>query len=260
MPEANRMCVLMYHRVALPKNAWEQRMAVTPTRFLAHMHALKRRGYHAVSIDQFWRWYTRQDSLPEKSFLLTFDDGYLDVYQNAAPVLKELDWPATVFLVSSRLGQQDDWCADENATRYPLMNPTQVQELMRQGFTFHSHSRTHADLPQLDDTALRDQLAGAKQELENTLGNDVAFLAYPYGRHDERVVGAAKAAGYRGSFSVLSGFNRPEEDRFRIRRLDIDDHHSEARLLRRMAFGNDGRLLGSLHYYLRSARRRLGLR
>lgn len=259
---ADRIAVLMYHRVAQPLNAWEQRMAVSPERFRAHMLALKQQGYQAVSMDQFWAWHGGQAALPAKSFVLTFDDGYLDVYEHAAPVLAALRWPATLFLVSSLIGRQDEWCAEENPSGalYPLMDAAQIRQLVAQGFSFYSHSRSHADLPALPDEALANQLRSSKLEIEALLGQPVPFLAYPFGRHDERVVAASKQAGYAGCFSVIPGFNRPGQDPYRIRRLDITNFDTPKRLLRKLALGtNDGRLRSSLRYYVAALAKRAGI-
>lgn len=248
----NRVPVLMYHRVAVPGNAWERRMSVTPSLFRQQMLALRQHGYRAISAADFMAWRDGTKQLSDKQFLLTFDDGYLDVYLHAGPVLKELGWPAVMFLVSGLIGQHDRWCLHENpeGASHPLMNPQQISELESQGFAFFSHSRTHADLPTLSDAELNDELAGSKMDLESLLGKPVPYLAYPFGRHDERVVAAARQAGYVAAFSVLSGFNRPGDDLFRIRRIDVFGWDSPARLLRKIRLGsNDGGLVELGRYY-----------
>jgi Predicted xylanase/chitin deacetylase len=191
--------------------------------------------------------------------LLTFDDGFLGVHEYAAPILATLRWPATVFLVSRLIGQRDAWREAHrsgNAT-YPLMNTQHIHELRTQGFSFQSHTRNHADLTSLDDDALDSQLRGSREDLQALLGDDVAFLAYPYGRHDERVLRAAQAAGYRAAFSVQPGFNRPDVDRYRIRRLDVFGTDSAAALRRKITLGSND---GSIAEYGRSLLRRVAAR
>ena len=76
------------------------------------------------------------------------------------------------------------------------------------------------------------------------------FFAYPYGHHDERVVAAVEAAGYRAAFSVLTGFNRRDVDRWRIRRLDVYGTDTPRALLRKIRLGtNDGSLRAVFGYY-----------
>lgn len=251
MSITTRVPVLMYHRVGEAHNDWERKYCITPQDFAAHMRSLHAKGWQAVSLDQFTGWLDARRELPAKSFLLTFDDGFLGIHEHAAPILSALGWPATVFLVSSLIGKRDSWCEAHNPSgaTYPLMDAGQIRELQGQGFRFESHSRSHADLPTLDDDALRSELAGSRAELEDLLGAPVDYLAYPFGRYDERVLTAAKAAGYAAAFSTQPGFNRHDIDRFRLRRLDVFGTDTPAALVRKIHLGsNDGSLGNVLRY------------
>lgn len=260
---AERIPVLMYHRVGDAHNDWERKYCVSPQRFAEHMRILARNGWQAISIANFFAWLDGKLELPQQSFLLTFDDGFLGVHEHAAPVLAALGWPATVFLVSQLIGQRDVWCETHNPSgvTYPLMNASQIRELRTQGFSFHSHTRNHADLPTLDDNALQDQLAGSREDLQDLLGEAVDYLAYPYGRYDDRELQAAQAAGYRAAFSVQPGFNRRDIERFRLRRLDVFGTDSAAALHRKITLGtNDGSLAHSFQYTKNRLLAKLGIR
>lgn len=255
-----RVAVLMYHRIGNAHNAWEHKYCVSPERFAAHMRLLAHRGMRAVPIDDFVAWIAGEKDLPDGSFLLTFDDGFYGVYEYAMPVLREFGWPATVFLVSSLIGKKDIWCEKENPSEqtYPLLEQEHINEMCKQGFSFHSHSRTHADLTKISDEALRNEIAGARTDLENALGSAVSYLAYPYGRYNERVLELTRQAGYRAAFSVQPGFNRPGLDPYKIRRLDIFGTDTPAQLLRKVKLGsNDGSLNYSIRYYLERLKSRL---
>jgi peptidoglycan/xylan/chitin deacetylase (PgdA/CDA1 family) len=259
---AVRVPVLMYHRVGEAHNDWERKYCVGARRFSEHMRTLARAGWRAVSIDDFFSWLDNRTELPEQSFLLTFDDGFLGVHEHAAPVLTDLGWPATVFLVSQLIGQRDTWCEAHNPSgvTYPLMDASHIRELRGQGFSFHSHTRNHADLPTLTDQPLHDQLAGARKDLQALLGEEVPYLAYPYGHYDDRVLQATQAAGYRAAFSVQPGFNRRDIDRFRLRRLDVFGTDTPAMLLRKIKLGsNDGSLVHSARYLAGRLLARLGM-
>lgn len=261
MHYAIRIPVLMYHRVGDAHNDWEHKYCVSPQRFAEHMHALARAGWQAVSICDFFAWLDGSVELPEQSFLLTFDDGFLGVHDHAAPVLTSLGWTATVFLVSQLIGKRDAWCETQNPSgmTYPLMNAQHIGELKKLGFSFHSHTRSHADLPTLDDATLREQLADARDDLQTLLGATVDYLAYPYGHYDERVLYATQAAGYRAAFSVQPGFNRRDVDRFRLRRLDVFGTDSAAELRRKITLGsNNGSLTHAVAYAAKRVLARLG--
>ncbi|MDP1681767.1 MAG: polysaccharide deacetylase family protein [Burkholderiales bacterium] len=257
-----RIPVLMYHRVGDAHNGWERKYCVSPQRFADQMRMLARTGWKSIPIDAFFAWLDGSVELPEQSFLLTFDDGFLGVHEHAAPVLTALGWPATVFLVSQLIGQRDAWCEAHNPSgnTYPLMDASHIRELRACGFSFHSHTRSHADLPTLDDRALHDQLAGGRDDLQTLLGEAVDYLAYPYGRYDDRVLRAAQAAGYRAAFSVQPGFNRRDVDPFRLRRLDVFGTDSAAVLHRKITLGsNDGSFKAGVEYFLKQLQCRLGL-
>lgn len=260
-PQAMRAPVLMYHRVGAASGPREKKYCVAPDRFRAHMRSLARRGMRACSIADFLAWLLNAAPLPPGSFLLTFDDGFRGVYEHALPILRELGWPFAVFLVSDRIGTSDAWNAAPagEARTYPLLGRAEIAAMRQAGVSFQSHTRTHPDLTRLDAAALEDELAGSKRELEALLGGPVECLAYPYGRLDERVVAAARAAGYKAAFSVQPGFNRPGSDPFRIRRLDVFGGDSPGALTRKIALGsNDGSLRNAGRYYLQRLRRRLG--
>ena len=259
----DRVPILMYHRVGLAKNDWERKYCVDARRFRVHMDALANAGWHALSIGDFFQWLAGSIELEGRPFLLTFDDGFQSVYEHAAPIVAAKGWPATVFVVSGLLGQTDEWCARQNPNgfTYPLMRQEHIHELRNQRFTFHSHTRSHADLPTLDDATLRMELAGSRAELKDAIGEPVDYLAYPYGHLDDRVVNAANAAGYRAAFSTQPGFNRRSVDLFRLRRLDVFGTDSAAALKRKIRLGsNDGSVGYTLKYALSRVAARLGSR
>lgn len=251
MSHADRVTVLMYHRIGLATNDWERKYTVAPDRFAAQMRLLHRKGYRACGIGDFVRWLGGQGRLPAGAFVLTFDDGFLGVYEHARPVLAEMGWPATVFLVSGLVGERDLWTEGENRTgrTQPLLGHEHIAQMLRDGFSFHSHTRRHADLPGLAEEQLAEELAGSRADLEQLLAKPVPYLAYPYGRYDDRVRAAAIAAGYEAAFSVQPGFNRPGLDAYRVRRLDVWGTDSPAMLLRKMNLGtNNGTLANAARY------------
>ena len=254
--DTDRVTVLMYHRVGEARNGWEQRFSVSPRRFARHMRALEHRGMRACRIEEFVAWLEGRASLPEGSFVLTFDDGFLGVYEHAFPLLAAMKWPATVFLVSGLIGKVDSWTERENPSgrTYPLLGRREIVEMARDGFSFHSHSRSHLDLRALSRDALKDELAGARRDLEDLLGRAVPYLAYPFGWYDEKVLEATRTSGYTAAFSVQPGFNRRDVDHYRIRRLEVYGTDTAEALLRKVAFGtNDGSWRQVVRYYAERA-------
>lgn len=257
---AGRVTVLMYHRIGEAHNAWERRYCVTPERFASHMCALEQHGMRPCTVDDFVAWIRDSGTLQDGSFVLSFDDGFFSVYEHAFPLLSEMGWPATVFLVSGLIGKTDEWTRHDKPAggAYPLLGRREIEEMARHGFSFHSHSRTHPDLRRLPRSGLIEELAGARRDLEDLLGRPVPFLAYPYGWYDENVVEATKEAGYRAAFSAQPGFNRRDVDPYRIRRLDVHGTDTASALLRKVAFGsNDGSWWQTVSYYTKRVTARI---
>lgn len=253
-----RVPVLMYHRLGAPESRRDI-YCIRPERFAAHMHALAAAGYRAVGIDAFEAWLAGMQALPEQSFVLTFDDGFMGVHDYALPVLESLGWPATVFLVAAKTGQQSDW---QVTTQYPmpphpLMGANELHRLQAGGFSLQSHSLLHHDLTTLDPDTLARDLAESRARIADLGGGVPRHLAYPYGRYNAHVCAAAAVAGFTLAFSVDSGFNAPGQDLYRVRRLDVYGSDSPAMLLRKIRLGtNDGSLGHLARYYLRRALRR----
>lgn len=251
---AVRVPVLMYHRVGQPTSQTDQRYCVLPPRFTEHMKVLSRHGYRGVSIERLLDWMDGGPPLGESDLVITFDDGFRGVLEHAFPVLNALGWPATVFLVADEIGGTDEWhsATDPEGVRHRLLSSEDIGALKACGWSFHSHTCTHASLTQLDDASLRAELVGSRTALTDLLGERPYCLAYPYGHVDERVEAAVRAAGYRAAFSVQPGFNRRDVNPFRIRRIDVFGFDTPRVLLRKVQLGsNAGGLRQVAAYYWR---------
>jgi peptidoglycan/xylan/chitin deacetylase (PgdA/CDA1 family) len=243
----------MYHRLGAPLDPADEQYCVRPEDFSRHVSRLAREGYHAVSLDAFVAWLDGREALRQGALLITFDDGFRGVYEHAYPILGEMGWPFTVFLVSGQIGGRDTWNPSGSSE---LLGQEEILAMAAEGVRFESHTRTHRRLAALSDDHLLAELAGAKADLETLLGRPVQYLAYPFGEHDERVCTAAKAAGYAAAFTTQPGFNRREVDRFRIRRLDIRGTDSPVELTRKLVLGtNDGSLRNMVGYFGRRVAR-----
>lgn len=248
---AERVPVLMYHRVDEPNDAAERGYCIAPKLFGAHLDWLASADWTPCTLADFGRWQRGEGTLPARSVLITFDDGFAGLHAHVLPRLAARGWPATVFLVSARIGGRDDWATHElrSVGAHALLDAAQITEMAAAGIEFQSHSRHHADLVVLDHAALVDELRGSREELQQLLGRPVEAVAYPYGRTDTRVQLAAREAGYRLGFSVEPGFNRPGGDAMRLRRLDITSHDYSSRFARKVVLGsNDGSLAAQARY------------
>jgi peptidoglycan/xylan/chitin deacetylase (PgdA/CDA1 family) len=141
---------------------------------------------------------------------VTFDDAARSVVQLAAPILDRLGLTATVFVPTGfpddgRLMAwpgQDEWAATDHADELACMSWDELGDLAGRGWEIGSHTRSHPRLTTLADEALEAELQGSREDCEQQLGRPCASLAYPYSDFDDRVVRAARAAGYQYAATV----------------------------------------------------------
>lgn len=259
---SSRVPVLMYHRVGPKATDWDSHYSVTAKGFASHVEALAHAGYTACSLDDFRCWLDAEGTLPPKSVLITFDDGFCGVHDFALPVLREHRWPFTVFVVTGKLGKPADWAAGATQDRSrSLMGHAELENVIAGGGTLQSHSASHWDLSTLSDALLAEELRNSRERLHAITRFHPFAIAYPYGRYDARVVDAATKAGYALGFSVTPGFNRPDAPRMALRRLDITGTDTAAHLLRKVTYGtNDGSIGQSIKYMSKQLAMRLKVR
>jgi len=245
----NRALILMYHLVDTPRSAQEHRFCTPPSEFTRQMDCLVAE-YTPISLEQLLCCLAGERSWPDRPVHVTFDDGFTGVLDNAAPILAGRSIPATLFAVSDRLGRSNDWMTARGFPERSLMTAAQLRELESSGFTIGSHTRTHARLTELHGARILDEVSTSKSRLEDALGKEVEYFAYPYGLLNDAVRGAVIHAGYRAACSTVAGFNRVGEDSFRMRRIDVFGTDRLWQFRQKLRFGrNDSSRLFALRYY-----------
>lgn len=160
-----------------------------------------------------------------RELAITFDDGYEDNFEYAAPVLERFSLPATFFVVSQWMGTDFvPWWDRQEGVRYPWMTWAHVRSLQEKGFDIGAHTRTHVDLGAVDETEAWGEILGARFDLERQLDGPIDLFAYPYGRRAnlaESYRDLIKAAGFRCCCSCFGGVINTESDPFQLVRVPI---------------------------------------
>jgi peptidoglycan/xylan/chitin deacetylase (PgdA/CDA1 family) len=215
--------ILIYYKVnAVPGNT----LSTAPETFARQLRFIKEH-YAVVSPEQLISVMARRGTLPNKAVLLTFDDGYRDVYENAYPILKEMGLKALIFPATGYIGTTTPFPHDE---RLPMPNPaldwTQLRT-MQDVFTVGSHTQSHRVLTTLPLHIAKEEIFTSKALLEDKLGRAVRFFSYPKGASGEfsqSLEDMVCAAGYLASFVTLTGPNTLEHVRSGkwLRRYHVD--------------------------------------
>ena len=204
--EGAKILVLNYHQIDNKANP----LAIPPATFDAQMKYLVDSGCVTITPDELYAGLNGELELPEKPVLITFDDGYIDNYTNAFPILKKYGLHATIFVIPSF------------TSLYPgYMTWEQLKEMEANGITIESHTLTHPKLEELPDDEIRSELLNSKTLLEQNLGHPIEFLAYPTGTYNLHIAGIAQAAGYKGAFTIKYGIVDRGSNFFALERVPI---------------------------------------
>ncbi len=208
--------ILMYHHV---DGETPQSTSVTPERFAAHLDYLTQEGFRVRPLLEVLESVRTGSELAEKTVVLTFDDGYVSVLMNAMPLLRDRDWPFTVFVstdyVDNDYGAYLDW--------------DQLRQLADNGATIGNHTRTHPHLVRrADDESVQaweqrvhGEIFDAGERIRSELGDAaIPVLAYPYGEYDESVREIAQQFGLF-ALGQQSGAIGPQSDLLAAPRFPI---------------------------------------
>ncbi len=210
--------VLAYHKVTGFElgGTW-----ITRKRFISSLDYLLDSGFTFISEDIFLDTLSGNRTGSGREILMTFDDGYRMIIDNALPALEERKIPALIFLVTSYAGRDNRWELRMPGRRFEHMGWDEVRDLSSRGFSFGSHSRSHCDLTRLAIGDLRDELALSKKEIEDETGARVRTISYPFGRSDGTVRSEAREAGYEAAFTLYPTGKNPGTERFDLRREGV---------------------------------------
>ncbi|NMO90356.1 polysaccharide deacetylase family protein [Actinomycetospora sp. TBRC 11914] len=227
--------VLAYHAVEDVRDDVIGRWSVSPERFAAQLDALVDAGFGFLTPERFVAHLTEGAALPDRSVLLTFDDAYASVYDQAAPVLRGLGASALVFMVSSRIGSHNAWDTDRGGAQLPLLDGDQLRKLVDEGWEVGAHTRSHARLVGLDALGLRQELVTPRRDFVDAGLSFPRTVAYPYGEHSARVRAAAREAGYDVAFGLEETRRAPSlRSRHAVPRIEVTRDLGPEELLRRV--------------------------
>lgn len=230
----------MYHMISKTDHESERRYAVPLSIFKKQMSYLKSGGYTVISLASVHNYFMSRDyRLPKKPVVLTFDDGYIDHYENALPVLMQHNFPATFFVVAGYVGRTNKWRISKDCPEKRLLGWHEIKEIIGNGLTIGSHSVNHPYLTMLSYKDAEREIEDSKKYLEDHTGISILDFSYPYGDTDESIINIVKNNGYKTACITMPGFNTGKDNIFKLKRIDIDRSDTLLNFTAKLAFGVD---------------------
>lgn len=228
--------ILLYHKIGRPQpRSLVKGQYVSPSLFRGHLGYLVKAGYHVISLAQVVEFLGSGVMPAPKPMVITFDDGYQCIYEEAFPLLLEQGFSATVFLVGSGIGATNEWEQAIGDVAEPMMDCQQIQEMMAHGMEFASHTWYHRHLTQIPLGEARREIADSKTELEDMSGKPIRFFSYPYGEYDQAIRDLVEESGYLGACSTRKGVNIPGQDPYLLRRMNVRRYNYLPRFIQKLA-------------------------
>lgn len=236
--------VFMYHHVSPRK---DDMITVTPQTFEAQLQHIRHSGYKTVTPDELAAYVSGSGQIPDKSLILSFDDGYLDNYVYAYPLLKQYGLKAVIFLVtgwvdaatasSASSGEiindykenppshgESKKLIGEGQMHRVIMNWDMVKEAHSSGLVdFQSHTVTHKNCDGAVTSELMSELKGSKETLEKRLDRPCEHLCWPKGRFSLGAVEAAKNVGYKTLYTTQLGVVKQGDDLLALKRIPVKE-------------------------------------
>jgi len=243
--------VLSYHHIIpgqLPQGATTK--AVIPlAEFETQMKYLHDNGYYTASLEDVDDFIHNNKKLPEKTVLITFDDGYESIYVYAFPLLKSYDFKATVFIIGSKMVQEEEPFDPDILS---MLSFRQIKEMSDSGlvefgshtFDAHEYIGSKPALLSMDKMEIEDDFTRESEVFaKNSLPSPIA-IAYPYGRFNNAVVEASKKFGFKLGFNLTDGIVQQGSNPCSLNRTVVPPGTDIERFKALLKDGSSGMLAG----------------
>lgn len=215
--------ILLYHSVSDAPTGDFGPFTVSRSQFAEHLDRLLAHECDTLTVDQLLERIDADQPLPERTVVITVDDGFADFAANAWPELQQRGMNVTLYVTAGTIGGRSTWLATPPAGQLTMLDRQQLLDLAGQGCEIGAHSMSH---PQLDCLPLQraaQEIWQSKDVLEQILARSVNSFAYPHGYHGPQVRQLVMNAGYSSASAVKDALSHPDDDRFALARVTVKD-------------------------------------
>jgi peptidoglycan/xylan/chitin deacetylase (PgdA/CDA1 family) len=197
--------ILTFHQIAPApeKGTGFRSLSVAPADFQRQMSFLRALGYQGLSITALQPYLRGERS--GKVVGITFDDGYLNNLTHALPVLRQLGFSSTCYVISAMLGQANSWDRHNRVPPSELMSAVHLRQWVAGGQEVGAHTRHHVRLTQVDTPLAQEEIALCKDELQQLTGSTVDHFCYPYGEFAPEHTAMVAGAGFLTATTTRRG-------------------------------------------------------
>jgi len=193
--------VLCYHKFSKTK---DDKMTVTERNFKEQMQFLKEHGFRVITLDQLVEFINFEGQIPQRSVVITIDDGWRSAYDIAYPILERYGYPATIFVYTDMI------VGSSSTLSYELL-----KTMSENGIDIQCHTKTHRNLNRKSKEesftdyfeAIERELTFCREIIKQKLNINVKYLAYPYGETNRLVIALLMKLGYKGAFTTEANSN-----------------------------------------------------
>lgn len=185
---ASTLPVLTFHAIDDRKSV----ISYSPEVFSGFMAKLNESGYSTLTLQEAAGCVRKGGPFPDRSFVITFDDGYRSVYEEAFPVLQRYGMTATVYITVGDKGAASQKSRLPSMQGRSMLSWQEIREMQRCGIVFDAHTLTHPDLTRMSYKDAEDEICRSKMIIEDVLGSEVFSFAYPFGYYDLQSIEIAK--------------------------------------------------------------------
>jgi peptidoglycan/xylan/chitin deacetylase (PgdA/CDA1 family) len=203
--------VLMYHLISTASETpdAEPELLVAPSQFAAEMRTLRLAGWRSITASTLASDMEVHRRPPQRSFVITFDDGHVDGFTNAFPTLLANGFDATYFVITDRIG------------RAGYLSRSDLLEMAGAGMEIADHTADHLPLASLPRAAAFAEIDRARTFIASLLGSAPTTFAYPFGSVAPGVVTDVESDGFGVAFTNAEGCTESLANPFLIPRLRV---------------------------------------
>ena len=210
--------ILTYHKLGpRPVRVRLKGLYVSESLFKRQLNELRQSGLPLLNLDNL----SDPAKQPNNGVIVTFDDGYENVFKYGLKHLVDEKVTAIQFILADQLGQANFWDAVLGEAPERLMSESQIREWLAAGQMIGSHGLRHSMLSKLSAAEAREEIYASKAKLEDLFGVEVSHFCYPYGDWSPAVMEYVSQAGYKTACTVERGTNHPDTPRYGLKRFTV---------------------------------------